>query len=267
MSSIEPAPSTRAPTSPAALDGADQVCAYFERQAGRYGAFYDHRTRTGSACLFQLRAAIAGELSRGGPNGPMLDLATGTGEITRRIASEAGATELDLNDFSPAMSQQCRAVFAPDAARFSIRWSCRDAFALLADAPSEHYGMILCLGLIAHTGRLDELLALCARVLRPSGALLLQSSLEDHPGVRLVGAYASSPLRRTRHKHARFRLGELRRAAMNAGFEIVAERRFGVCVPFGDRLLGRLNHLIESRYAERMTWWGGEVVLKLRRRG
>lgn len=261
MSSADGAPS------PNAREGGDGVCGYFERQADRYGAFYDRRTRTGAACLFQLRATMAGELARGEPPGPMLDLATGTGEITRHIASAAGATELDLNDFSPAMARQCRALFARDATQLSIRWSCRDAFALLAEAPAERYGVILCLGLIAHTGRLAELLALCARVLRPAGALLLQSSLEDHPGVRLVGAFASSPMRRAPHKHARFRSIDLHRAASNAGFEIVAERRFGVCVPFGDRLLGRLNHWLESHYAERMTASGGDIVLKLRRRG
>lgn len=248
-----------------ACEANEGVRAFFDAQAGRYGAFYDRETRSGAAHLFQLRAAIAADLARGGPPGPMLDLATGTGEITRRIALAAGARELDLNDFSEGMLQRCREVFAPDASRVSIGWSRRDAFALLADAPGERYALILCLGLIAHTGRLDELLALSFRALRPSGSLLLQSSLADHPGAFLVGAYAASPLRRTRHKHARFRLCDLRRAATEAGFEIIAERRFGVCLPFGDRLLGRLNHRIETRYAERMARSGGEIVLKLRR--
>ena len=110
-----------------------------------------------------------------------------------------------------------------------------------------------------------DLLRLCARALRPGGAILLQSSLDDHLGVRLIGAYANSSLRRTPHKHSRYRLASLRRAAAIAGLEVAAERRFGVCVPFGDRLLGRANYWLEARCAARMRGCGGEIVLKLRR--
>ena len=49
----------------------------------------------------QLRAAIATELACGGPLGPLLDLATGSGEITRQIVEAACSTELHLTDFSP----------------------------------------------------------------------------------------------------------------------------------------------------------------------
>lgn len=239
---------------------------FFDEQADRYSDFYDPQTRSGAAVLFRMRAGIASEMMSGEDATPMLDLATGTGEITLQIAKAAHVATMLLNDFSRPMLTRCEKVFRSHFCADELTWSNRDVFELLPEIQADRFGAILCLGLIAHTGRLQELLHQCHRVLRPGGVVLLQSSLAEHAGARITSLYAESWVRRTRHLHHRFRLADIRNAAANAGFLIVDSRRFGVCLPFGDKLLGRVNFHIEHKYAANMKKLGGEIIIKLRKK-
>ena len=238
---------------------------FFDQQAETYSDFYDPATQSGAAVLFRMRAAIASDMILKENASPLLDLATGTGEITLQVATAAGVDEVTLNDFSEPMLRRCKQTFEPLRGRAAITLCNRDAFQLLSDLPANKFRAILCLGLIAHTGRLVEILQNCHRLLLPGGVVILQSSLNDHPGVLLTSLYAGSPVRRTSHLHHPFRLSEIQSAVARTGFDVVEARRFGVCLPFGDKLLGRLNFLTERRYAAQMHRFGGEVVLKIRR--
>src|SRR5207249_961362 len=50
------------------------------------------------------------------------------------------------------------------------------------------FDLVLCLGLIAHVGRLDILLSHLKSMLAPGGHIILQTTLTDHVGTRIVRA-------------------------------------------------------------------------------
>jgi len=238
---------------------------FFDQQASYYSEFYDETTKTGAAVLFQMRQHFATALLSGEGRGHLLDLATGSGHITRTIADAYSAERLHLNDISTLMLDTCRHVFADHPLSTGIEWSNEDAFALLDQLGETRYSVILCLGLIAHTGRLEDLLSKAYKALNSGGVLLIQSSLSDNPGAWLTAALAKSNLRRRPYKLSSYQLSQLLGAATANGFEIAGMRRFGICLPFGDRLLGRWNYRLEAAFAANISRRGGEVVLKLRR--
>lgn len=236
---------------------------FFEKQQNSYSAFFDPATRTGAAVLFQLRRDIAADLAVG-RGGRMLDLATGTGEITVAVAEAAGVFSAHVNDLSQGMLAVCRRRFEVWERAPATVFSQQDAFALLEESEPGTFDLILSLGLIAHTGRLDRLLNLAARVLSPGGAVLLQSSLTDHLGARITALYARSPLCATRYKVSAYSKADIESAAAGAGLDIAALRRFGVCLPFGDKLPWAVNYQLERAWAAKCGN-GGEALFLLQK--
>lgn len=243
----------------------ESVAEFFDKQSEDYAKFYRADTKTGAAFLFQLRCRLATEMLSGETIGAFLDLATGTGEITQAIALSRDIAGLVLNDISPAMLKVCQRRFGKRPLRGEITWTNQDAFELLRTAQPNRFDAVACLGLIAHTGRLEDLLRLAFASVRPGGVLLLQSSLTDHFGAWATAAYARSPLRRTRYKVSAYSKHDILVAAGKAGFEVADLRRYGLCLPFGDRVLGSVNHQLEVRYAEALTRSGGDALVKLRK--
>ena len=95
-----------------------------------------------------------------------------------------------------------------------IFWTNEDAFELLPRAGADRFDLILCFGVIAHTGRLTELLTKSFSCLRPGGALILQSSVTEHPGAWIMALVARSPCRRTRYKVSAYTKNEILAAAI-----------------------------------------------------
>jgi hypothetical protein len=54
-------------------------------------------------------------------------------------------------------------------------------------------------------------------------------------------------------------------AASNVAFIMEDIRRFGVCLPFGDRLLGIINYQIERKFALHCRQRGGEALMLFRK--
>jgi len=241
------------------------VTKFFGQQAESYSAFFDSNTRSGAAVLFQLRRRLAVELLSGEKPRVLLDIATGTGEITYAIASLFEFDDLLLNDISPEMLRSCQRLFNERLPVGNITWTNEDAFELLTKEGADRFDVILCLGLIAHTGRLPELLAQVFTCLRRGGVLVLQTSLTDHPGGWITALYARSQFRRMPYKISPFSKDEILAAAATAGFEFAEMRRYGLCLPFGDRILGQINHRLEAAYAETLSKRGGEALFKFRK--
>lgn len=247
----------------AELDTTRIIQDFFEEQQNSYSAFFDPATRTGAAVLFQLRRDIAAELANG-RGGRMLDLATGTGEITAAVAEAARVMFAHLNDLSQGMLAVCRRRFEVGESAPATVFTQQDAFALLEEFEPETFDLILSLGLIAHTGKLDRLLTLAARALSPGGAVLLQSSLTDHLGARITALYARSPLRAARYRVSVYSKADIETAAARAGLTVAALRRFGVCLPFGDKLPWAVNYQLERAWAAKCGK-GGEALFLLRK--
>src|SRR6202008_4738452 len=98
------------------------------------------------------------------------------------------------------------------------------------------FDLILCLGLIAHTGRLDILLPHLKSMLTPNGRIILQSTLTDHLGARIVRVLtARREVVRRGYKISWFSQRDISDACDRAGLRILETRRHTVGVPFGDR--------------------------------
>ena len=132
----------------------NEVTRFFDAQANTYSSFFDPNVRSGAVVLFSLRRRIAIELSSGHERGTVIDIATGTGEISYAIASSSSFREIHLNDLSQAMLACCRKAFAELRDPSRITWSNEEAFELLQEFGGDRFDLILCLGMIAHTGRL-----------------------------------------------------------------------------------------------------------------
>lgn len=226
---------------------------------------FDSNRHSGTAVLFKLRCRLVVELLSGEEPHALLDIATGSGEITYATAASFEFDDLLLNDISPKMLRLAQRAFNDRLPVGNITWTNEDGFELLTKAGADRFDVILGLGLIAHTGRLPELLARVFTCLRRGGVLVLQSSLTDHPGAWVTALYARSPFRRVPYKVTTFSKNEILAAAATAGFELAEMRRYGLCLPFGDRILGQINHRLEEAYAETLSERGGEALFKLRK--
>jgi len=213
--------------------------------------------------VFQLRRAISVDLAAGS-GGRMLDLATGTGEISVAVAKAAGVNTAHLNGLSKGMLAVCRKQFEIWERAPKTLFTKQDAFVLMEDSEPEAYDLVLALGLIAHTGKLDRLLTLIERALVPGGAVLLQSSLDDRLGARLMGLYARSLFCSARYKVASYSSNDSEVAARKAGLENQVVRRFCVCLPFGDKLPLAINYLLERTFAAKCGK-GGDALFLLRK--
>jgi 2-polyprenyl-3-methyl-5-hydroxy-6-metoxy-1,4-benzoquinol methylase len=92
-------------------------------------------------------------------------------------------------DISPAMLQRARELLSSQVTNVELEFVHSDIFTF---KPSDsNFDLILCLGLIAHVGRLDVLLPHLKSMLTPSGRIILQTTLTDHAGTRIVRAFTT----------------------------------------------------------------------------
>lgn len=242
-----------------------EVQTFWERQAVSYTGNYADRAR-GANHNFRTRLALAVTLAKG-HGGVLLDCATGSGEITEAVLAAGDFSGADIVDIAQPMLEASQRRLASLRDRVPIRWTRADVFSFLENQPREpRYGLVLCLGLIAHTGRLETLLRLCAERLAPGGAILLQTSLLDHPGFRFLAWFSA-------RRHARkkgygmhfFSQADMVQAVKAAGLTIEASRRFAVGIPYGDRLCPALNYLVERAGEGWAARHGMDAIYLLRR--
>ncbi len=245
----------------------NSVSQFFQGQVDAYSSLFAER-KTGNNFCFRRRLALARELSGQG-GGALLDCATGSGEITAAVLRQGRFQSAKLVNISSNMLARAKEAIASAPLQTPCAFEVSDIFAYLGRAADEgrSFDLVLCLGLIAHTGRIDELLALLRNCLTPgTGRLLLQATLLDHPGTRLVRLLTRRRYeRRSGYAISYFRLSELRDAVQRSGMRVVDERRFGLCVPFGDRLW-RFGNYHAERIAERWAArHGAEILLAIQR--
>ena len=242
-----------------------EVRAEFDARAETYSDLFSDANKTGASVLFRLRAKIVASMLAQS-TGSLLDCACGSGEVTEDVIKAASFQKVWVNDISGEMLRRAQSRLAAHQSKQEFFWLNSDVFALNPDDMHSRFDVILCLGLIAHSGRLDELLALFRGMLHDNGSVILQSSLLDHPGSRLIKLVTD---RRhaagAKYKFSFYTFDQIAKAARNSGFEVEENRRFGLCIPFGDRLLGRANYFLERTFASAMRSFGGEAILRLRK--
>lgn len=232
---------------------AESVRDFFEHQVESYAGNFGE-PRDGNQYRFRRRLELAVELA-GLCRGCMLECACGSGEITAAILSGGGIGSAVIRDISEGMLAFTRRRVEEGGFAGKADFAVADVFGALGEDArmGKKYDLIVCLGLIAHTGRLGELLRLQRECLAPGGRILLQSTLLDHPGTRLVKLLTARRYERQKgYAISYFTDGDIRKTAEQCGLSVVAFRRYGVSLPFGDRLSGAMNLRAEKALAS----WG-----------
>jgi SAM-dependent methyltransferase len=241
----------------------------FSETAAEYSSFFLPK-RTGVSFGFRQRLANSLELCAG-MSGSLLDCAVGPGEVAAAILDKGQFGRAVLLDLSPRVLgfAQCRIDQVLGGHRLAaIEFVCADIFRFAAENSRERFQLILCLGLIAHTGRLPELLAALRGLLAAGGVILLQTTLLDHLGVRVVRALTKNRyFRRHGYEISYYRQADILHAALSSGLTVAASRRYAARVPFGDGVWPWANYWCEMVLRPWARSHGAEALFLLGPRG
>jgi ubiquinone/menaquinone biosynthesis C-methylase UbiE len=238
----------------------DPVAAYFDKLPETHKRQFEERA-SGANFNFQKRLTLACELG-GASSGRLLDCAAGTGEITCALLKSDRFNHATVVDVSPAMLQSARELLISQIKSAQLELVHSDVFKFKPSGSP--FDLILCLGLIAHTGRLDILLKHLKSMLTPNGRIILQTTLTDHFGTRIVRALTSRhELDRRGYRISWFSQRDISDACDRAGLRILETRRHGLGVPFGDRLWPWANFKLETRMEKSASRHGADAIYLL----
>jgi len=238
----------------------DPVAAYFDKLAPIHKRQFV-KSASGASFYFQTRLKLACELA-GASAGRLLDCAAGTGEITRALLKSGRFSHATVVDISPAMLHSAKELLSSQITNTEFEFVQSDVFNF---KPSDScFDLILCLGLIAHTGGLDILLPHLESMLTPGRRIILQTTLTDHIGTRIVGALTSPrELARRGYRISWFSQRDICDACDRPGLRILATRRHSLGVAFGDRLWPWANFQLETRLEKWATRYGADAIYLL----
>ena len=156
--------SPRASETPVTTSGAADVRAMFTRIAGRYDLM---NTLMTAGRHHAWRRTVARTVAAA-PAGPVLDLATGTGDLARAIAGQSSDRLVVGADFSEAMLRRARAKLGTRGTRVAL---------LAADAralpfPARTFACVTSAFLLRNLGDLEGGLVEMRRVTRPGGCVV-----------------------------------------------------------------------------------------------
>ena len=238
----------------------DPVAVYFDKLPETHKRQFEERA-SGANFNFQQRLTLACELG-GAPSGRLLDCAAGTGEITCALLKSVRFNYATVVDVSPSMLQSAKNLLTSQVKNAELEFVQSDVFNF---KPSDsRFDLILCLGLIAHIGRLDILLPHLRSMLTAGGRLILQTTLADHLGTRIVRALTSrSELARRGYRISWFSQRNIADACDRAGLRILETRRHSLGVPFGDRMWPWANFQLETRLQKWASRNGADAIYLL----
>ena len=238
----------------------DPVAAYFDKLPESHKRQFEQRA-SGANFNFQRRLALACELSETS-SGRLLDCAAGTGEITCALLESGRFNHATVVDISPAMLQSAKELLISQIRNAELEFVQSDVFNF--EPSDSRFDLILCLGLIAHTGRLDTLLPHLKSMLTHGGRIILQTTLTDHLGTRIVRALTSrSQLDRRGYTISWFSQRNISDACHRAGLQVLETRRHIVGVPFGDRLWPSANFQLETSLEKWANRHGADAIYLL----
>ena len=242
------------------MKGNDPVATYFDKLPETHKRQFEKRA-SGANFNFQQRLTLACDLGRAS-SGRLLDCAAGTGEITCALLRSGRFTHATVVDVSATMLQSAKELLTSQITNAELEFVQSDVFNF--EPSDSRFDLILCLGLIAHTGRLDILLPHLKSMLTSGGRIILQTTLTDHLGTRIVRAVSSrSELVQRGYRISWFSQRNISDACDGAGLRILATRRHGFGVPFGDRLWPWANFQLETRLAKWASRHGADAIYLL----
>ena len=240
----------------------DPVAAYFEKLPQIHKRQFEQKA-SGASFNFRKRLTLTCELA-GASAGRLLDCGAGTGEITCALLKSGRFSHATIVDISSAMLQSAKELLSSQITNTELEFVHSDVFNF--KPPDSRFDLVLCLGLIAHIGRLDVLLPHLKSMLAPGGRIILQTTLTDHLGTRIVRALtARRELARRGYRIFWFSQQDIADACHAAGLRIVEIRRHSLGIPFGDRLWPWANFQLETRLQNWASRQGADAIYVLAR--
>jgi ubiquinone/menaquinone biosynthesis C-methylase UbiE len=238
----------------------DPVAAYFDKLPETHKRQFEERA-SGANFNFQQRLALACELA-GASSGRLLDCAAGTGEITCALLNSGRFDHVTVVDVSAEMLQSAKQLLTSQVKNAEVEFVQSDVFNFKTS--DSRFDLILCLGLIAHTGRLQSLLQHMKSMLASGGRIILQTTLINHFGMRIVRALSSRrELAQRGYRISWFSEQDITDACHAAGLQILEKRRHALGIPFGDRMWPWLNFQFEKRLQGWSTRHGADAIYLL----
>ena len=221
---------------------------FFTTGASKYSDLFSGK-KTGANHEFRERLRIANELCEN-TTGTLLDCACGSGEITFSLFLSKryhSGTVVDISETMLTMTEKRIAKMVDgENSSLDLEFVHSDIFDHLGSIDDQSYDLILCLGLIAHTGRLGELMARLKQILKPGGKILLQSTVLNRAFTRFMRLTSAKRYER-RHGYSisYFTEKEISEVCSEVGLKIVQQKNFFLGLPFGDRILPKINYRLE----------------------
>jgi ubiquinone/menaquinone biosynthesis C-methylase UbiE len=238
----------------------DPVAAYFDKHAETHKRQFV-QSGSGASFYFQTRLKLTCELA-GASAGRLLDCAAGSGEITCALLKSGRFSHATVVDISPAMLQSAKELLSSQITNTQLEFVHSDVFNFKRS--DSGFDLILCLGLIAHVGRLETLLSHLKSMLTPGGRIILQTTLTDHAGTRIVRALTTRrELAQRGYRISWFSQRDIADACHGADLRIVEIRRHSLGIPFGDRLWPWANFQLENRLQKRASRHGADAIYLL----
>ena len=248
------------------MSNREAIHEFFTEGADDYSSLFTSQ-KTGANHGFRERLALANDLTSK-TNGALLDCACGSGEITASLLATGRYDTAEIVDLSSRMlklaggnitSATSGLDFIPE-----IHYTNSDIFGHLEMLRERRFDLILCLGLIAHTGKLDVLLSKLRPLLNPQGAILLQSTVLNRAFSRITrAATAKRYLRNHGYSITYYTEDNIRDTAASAGLTISSQENFSLGLPFGDRICPPLNYFLESKCQNWSKRHGTEALFLL----
>jgi len=240
----------------------DPVAAYFEKLPQIHKRQFEQKA-SGASFNFRKRLTLTCELA-GASAGRLLDCGAGTGEITCALLKSGRFSHATIVDISSAMLQSAKELLSSQITNTELEFVHSDVFNF--KPPDSAFDLILCLGLIAHVGRLETLLSHLKSILTPGGRIILQTTLTDHAGTRIVRALTTRrELVQRGYRISWFSQRDIADACCAAGLLILEMRRHGLGIPFGDRFWPWANFQLETRLQEWASRHGADAIYLLER--
>ena len=238
----------------------DPVAAYFEKLPQLHKRQFV-QSASGASFYFRMRLKLTCELAAASA-GRLLDCVAGTGEIPCALLKSGRFSHATIVDISPAMLQSAKELLSSEITNTELEFVHSDLFDF---KPSDsRFDLILCLGLIAHVGRLNVLLPHLKSMLTPGGRIILQTTLTDHLGTRIVRALtARRELAKRGYRISWFSQRDIADACRDAGLRILQVRRHSLAIPLGDRFWPWANFQLETRLQKWASRHGADAIYLL----
>ena len=236
---------------------------HFDWRSEDYSNLFNRRTRTGAAFNFQTRQNLISEIAAG-YGGRMLECASGTGEITLAALRNGSFQSATINDFSPKMLEQTKKLLN-EKTHVPVEFINKNVFDLGHDLAGNKFDFILCVGLLAHVGQLNQLMCELRKLVSDDGTILLQNTSLGHAGIKIT-KMLSEKRHIQKHGYAirHYYHGQIAKAANEASLHIQDEARFGINIPFFDRIGPGINYRIEKSLSRLGNWFGAETIYTLK---